>query len=45
MANVQFGIDHPVVTVRDFDAVRKQFENPASRRIRSAITRGEPGCR
>ncbi len=25
MANVTFGIDHPVITVRDFDAVRAQF--------------------
>ncbi|MHA7685351.1 VOC family protein [Cupriavidus sp. PET2-C1] len=27
MANVRFGIDHPVVTVRDFDRVREQFKN------------------
>ena len=26
MANTQFGIDHPVVTVRNFDQVRKQFQ-------------------
>ena len=27
MANVRLGIDHPVVTVRDFDRVREQFKN------------------
>ncbi|BEV17806.1 VOC family protein [Herbaspirillum sp. DW155] len=26
MAQTQFGIDHPVVTVRDFEHVRKQFQ-------------------
>jgi hypothetical protein len=26
MSNVTFGIDHPVVTVRDFDHVRQQFQ-------------------
>lgn len=25
MSNVQFGIDHPVVAIRDFDKVREQF--------------------